>query len=395
MKSTKLVFKGQAQSLPEGQTEPQTALLTLELVPENNEVHVRLLQDDLATDENLQVLQEAWPKGELPSFLAEVPAKVYQLSATEPMFPAFEDLSFEGFEEERQRHEWLLLVLSEKLFQTYRSELDELQDRIEAMDTYDRNIWDELRAFQNKVQEQHKSRNLSNEKNEQLRGQINPLFTRLKELRAEEDSRLQAASSELLDKLNEELGRIETVLYGPNPYLNSVFNDLREVQKSYRAQSLPRSSRNEIWDRIDKAFKFLKEKRAQNQQNAGQADQRLGKRIEGLKEAIARMVQSIERDERDLSFQSRRADSSTANQLEAQLAEVRIKLVKDRVESKNEKLADMRKTLQELEQRLKRSLSRQEKQKPNTETNNQDQEEDLAQAPVGSDDDDDQDESQD
>ena len=100
-----------------------------------------------------------------------------------------------------------------------------------------------------------------------------------------------------------------------------------------------------------RALKLLKEKRAvvtPDQQS------RLTRRMEGLTEAIRKMTQSINRDQRDYDKQVGKLASGRANLLETQLREVRGKLIKDRLDSKQEKLADMTKTMGELEKRMER-----------------------------------------
>lgn len=80
--------------------------------------------------------------------------------------------------------------------------------------------------------------------------------------------------------------------------------------------------------------------------------------MEGLVAAIAKMQDSVDRDQKDLDTMIERNQSGQGSQIEAQLREVRGKLIKERLSSKQEKLTDMKKTLNELEDKQKRFLAK-------------------------------------
>ena len=80
----------------------------------------------------------------------------------------------------------------------------------------------------------------------------------------------------------------------------------------------------------------------------------MNRRIEGLKNAIAKMNQSISRDNKELTTLLDKVNSSNTGQIETQLSELRAKIIKDRINSKNDKLVDMNQTLTDLENKLKR-----------------------------------------
>ena len=91
--------------------------------------------------------------------------------------------------------------------------------------------------------------------------------------------------------------------------LPALFDELKELQRSYREIKLTREHRSKIWERLDATFKVVKEKRfGPNANNESSALDRLNRRYKGLMGAIEKMQKSIARDEHDLSFQQRKKE---------------------------------------------------------------------------------------
>ena len=56
----------------------------------------------------------------------------------------------------RAQAEWHFVVLSAKLYEMYKTELDELKDKIDKLSDYDDKLWAEAKSFWSKVQDQVK-----------------------------------------------------------------------------------------------------------------------------------------------------------------------------------------------------------------------------------------------
>jgi DNA repair exonuclease SbcCD ATPase subunit len=355
---TKLVLWGQKGS----EENAEKVLIAVELNANANCVDTWIFSGEAASEELSDQLMNNWRKGEAVAFPEGLEQIRTELSASGSILPEGYSAADKEDLVKRTQTEWLFIVLSTKLFQTYESELNTLQDKVEKMTKYSKEMWEELKTFQTKIQTQVQEQNLFREHTNILRERLNELFGSLKKLREVEDSAFETAANEVFQKMSNTLNQIDEAVEKNSGDWAKWFDKLKGLQVELKTAKLTREGRNEIWARIDKAFKEVKDRRfggssAQNS-NSGNVETRLQRRIEGLKEAIQKMDNSVSRDQKDYDFLFKKLNNSNATQLEAQLSEVRAKMILERLESKKAKLADMNKTLADLESRLARVLAK-------------------------------------
>lgn len=349
---TKLVLWGHRH---QDDTDTQErVLLAMELNPELNKVKTWLFEGEQATAELAQSLMDKWRQGEAIAFPTGVEFTETALSAGTSLLP-------EGIQAEkkelitRTQTEWIFIVLSTKLFKNYRTELEELQEQIDATTQYSKEQWNRMKNFWEKVQQQVNEQNLFKEHISILRSRTNELFAQLKRMRSAEDAEFETQAKEQYNRLLEKLEPLENQLEIEGVDLQKLFRQLKNLQQEFKTLQLTRSLRSKLWDRIDTAFKVLKKKRAPN----GSPEGRLTRRMEGLKTAIDKMERSIARDQKEMDIQQKKINSGKVTQLETQLRQVRAQLIQERIDSKNKKLLDMHNTMSDLERKHERNLKRQ------------------------------------
>ncbi|MEL6656692.1 MAG: hypothetical protein AAFN81_01795 [Bacteroidota bacterium] len=335
-------------------------LVALELKIEENKVNIYTFSEAAATDEFYQAMMDNWRNDkEEVAFPEGYETLTRELSITEGLLP--DEIKVErGDLIQRAQTEWHFVVLSSKLSQAYRAELQELEERLEGLKDYDKQLWANLKTFWSKVQQQMRDRTLLREHADEIRDRTNKAFDQLKALRSKMDDALRENSKENMARFNEMLEDIEGRIK-ENKQLGRIFDELKRVQKQIRDVAFTKEHRNKMWQRIDTAFKDVKEKRFGERSSGNTQLQRLTSRYNGLLAAIEKMERSIKRDEDDLAFQARKIDR-TDGQLEAQIRQAKVQMIEQRVKSKREKYEDMLRTKTQLEAKIEQARKREEQQ---------------------------------
>ncbi len=338
----------------------EKVLIALELQPDTNKVMLYTFPEALAPEEFVNEMMNTWraDKGTV-EFPEGHGALERPLSVADSLLP--DNLKVErGDVINRAQTEWHFVVLSTKLHKAYQEELAELKERVSRLGSYDNNLWDELKGFWDKVQEQSRDRNLFRDHADNLRDETNALFEDLKKLRSKLQSEFMEVSQQVFDELNEKMDLIDKKIQAGGGKLGAIFDELKNIQRDYRDAKLSNEHRNKVWNRIDAAFKAAKERRFGPAANEGSVAERHERRLQGLNEAIKRMEGNVKRDEDELNFQ-RKKIAATEGQLEAQIREAKIKMVEERLNSKREKLNEMYQTRQQVERQIIQTKDKEER----------------------------------
>ena len=338
-------------------------LVTLELLSADNQITMRIIPEEDATDELYSTLMEKWRENEDVAFPESTLTSTQPLSMADSLLP--EEIKVDKPDIiTKAQAEWPFVVLSEKLYTSYLSDIEAFKERISKVSTFEKGIWEELKSLQGKIQTQFRDRNLQKEHIGDLRNKVNELFGLMKQLRSVQDAEYRELSNVNFDKLTSTLGTIENQISDGEKF-NVVFDALKALQRELKSAKLVREQRNELWERVDAAFKKVKEQKFGPQTTeAGltTALTRVNNRYNGLLSAIDRMNTSILRDKEELKGQLEKIKHSRFdNMLEQQISQAKANMIENRITSKESKLKEMNATRLELESRIKNIKDKEEK----------------------------------
>ena len=328
------------------------------LQSQENRVDGQIIPGEILTQEFENLLANQWRNGEDAQFPEGSIAFQKPLTVTESIVP-------EGYEVDspsllkRSQTEWNFMVMSQKLADLYKQEAEDLKEKIESLTSFDSPTWESLKGFWGKVNEQIREQNLLRDHGNQLRDHSNKLFDQMKELRKKMDNEFKDVSEKNKERLVNAIEEIEQKIES-GLSLQPIFNQLKKIQNDLKKSDLTKGHRRKLWDRIDKGFKAVKKKRygdSDGSETGPDGKSRLEQRYDGLVDVVKRMERSIQRDRNDLNFQKDRINT-TSGQLEAEIRKAKLQMIEVRVNSKEEKLNDMKRTLADLEKRLTKEKDR-------------------------------------
>jgi len=322
--------------------ENEKFLIALELQADTSKVLLHIFPEAIAEEEFVQKMMHEWREGKAEvAFPEGTVTTERELSVTESLLP--DNLKVDRPDlVQRAQTEWHFAVLSGKLYTAYQQELAEFKEKVAKLSSYDNQIFISLRTFWDKVQNQSRERNLYRQHADELRDGINALFEHLKEVRKKVNSEFNEASQNVYNGFSKALEEIEERINTGGAKFNSVFDELKKMQREYHQTRMSNEHRNKLWDRLDAAFKKAKERKFGPEVNAGTIADRHDKRLSGLEDAIKRLEESLFRDDEELAFQRKKVNTSEG-QLEAQIRGAKIKMIEERVNGKRERLEELTK----------------------------------------------------
>lgn len=343
-------------------SENNKVLLALALRAVESKVDVWAFPEEVAPESFYQKMIEEWRLGrELP-----FPDTFTQY---EVPFTSSTELLPDGLKADRSdlmqqaQTEWQFVVLSGRLYESYKDELQFFKDKLDRLDNFDTKVWEELKGFWEKVQVHIHDRVLFRDHGSKLREITNALFEQMKSMRKTLDADFKAASKENVERFMTAITSIEERIKEGRG-LHPIFEELKKLQQSYADAKFTRDDRNKVWQKLDGAFKSVKEKRfgPEAQKANVNTASRVDRRLEGLNAAISKMEKSISHDHHDIQYEQERIAESHG-QLEAQIRQAKLAMIQERINSKQEKLTDMLKTRTDLERRLEQEKKREEARK--------------------------------
>jgi hypothetical protein len=315
------------------------AILAYELVEAEFKINLYVIDKLALGKENLAFLKDNWVKGETFTFGEETTLINPDINE-DSILPAH--IKSEQVGEIRHfQNEWAVQLLTNKLWEVYLNKLSDLKKLSEKLTHYSKDLFEETKGFWEQVLENKRERNISQQRLDEIKADVNEIFEKLKTFRKEESEEFEKASRTALESATQQLDALKKKI-GENANFKTLADEVKQIQYNLRSTRFSKSHETAIRKAFDDTFHLINETRKSYFGNRNES------RIAGLQEVLKKMEGGLNRDQSDLEYFTKKAESPKILSLELQLLKVRIRQIKERIDSKQLKVDDIKKTLEGL-----------------------------------------------
>ncbi|MFN8277757.1 MAG: hypothetical protein U0T84_09750 [Chitinophagales bacterium] len=301
-------------------------------------LELRVVEKKLLDAAQTEALHE-WPETGTFDFPAETVVIMPDLNS-DTILP--DNIKSEKTGEIRHKqNEWAIELVTNKLWEAYLIEMDQLKKRAAELMNYDKSLFDEAKSFWERVLEHKKERNITQEKLDKIKEDVNAIFEKLKTFRKTESAEFEKRSNEVRQEVQTRLEALKAKVTEKANF-KSLHDEIKAIQQEFRQIRLLKSDEGAVRKAFDDAFHFISESRQKYFSGRNEA------RIAGLNDVIQKMEKGLERDRKDLEYFTRKAEHPKIHSLEMQVLKLRIRQINDIIASKEEKLKDIYKTRESL-----------------------------------------------
>ncbi len=317
----------------------QDVILAYELLEAEFKINLYITERKLLTAEQIEFLQKEWITG-APFTFPEGIQLINPDINEDSIVPA--DIKSDKTGEIRHfQNEWAVQLLTNKLWEVYIQRLDELKAKADGLTTYSKDLFEDTKSFWEQVLENKKERNITQSRLDKIKEDVNVIFDKLKTFRKTESEEFEKISKAALEEV---VGKLDAVKKKVTEKANfkDLADEIKKVQQSVRQLRLTKSHDTALRKAFDDAFHYLNETRKSYFSTKNES------RVAGLKEVIGKMEAGLERDRKDLEYFTNKAEKPKIGSLELQLLKVRLRQISETIQSKEEKLKDIYKTMESL-----------------------------------------------
>ncbi|MBK9108947.1 MAG: hypothetical protein IPM92_11440 [Saprospiraceae bacterium] len=146
----------------------QRVLLAISLHAEENKVAIWSIPEASITEDFYNQMMTHWREGSDIQLPENAEHRIIELTMAETILP--DDLKVEKSDViQRAQLEWHFIVLSTKLYKNFKTELEDLGDKIKRLEEYNADLWDELKQFWNNVQQHIFDKNILRDHSDSLK----------------------------------------------------------------------------------------------------------------------------------------------------------------------------------------------------------------------------------
>ncbi|MBK7958148.1 MAG: hypothetical protein IPK03_08495 [Bacteroidetes bacterium] len=204
-------------------------LIALQLDTANFKIILYTFEESAITKDFVNKMLNEWTKGEAVEFPEGTVGKDLELS-DDALLP--ENIKVEGKTGaiRQLQNEWSYVLLTTKLWESFNIELDEIKQKARELKEYSHELFDQCKTYWERALEYRKENDLSQERINQIKEEINNVFDHLKFLRQNAAKERDEVTEKFKAEINEALAAVAKTLESSNIHFKNVMEELKEYR---------------------------------------------------------------------------------------------------------------------------------------------------------------------
>lgn len=320
-------------------------LLAIYLVEEENRVMIHAFPQD-EVDKTLQDQLFAWKNG--APFQFPESEWIWKIDAhSESILPREIRVDKPEFIQ-RAQIDWGKLLMSSKLFKVFKEEIVLHKTLVSSSPDFNQEYWTKTQELWSKYAENRKTRDLTWEQTELLKAEVDETFDILKAQKKKSYDKQKSATQEFAKKIESQLGKLKSQSIYPEEW-PKIYEGLKSIQSELKTSPLPFFSKKPLFNKIDEIYQSLK-----SYKNT-QSNTHTKERLENLNRILSKIQNSLEKDKESKALQEEKLQHYIKNNNSNNEWGGLLQIVQSRIDEKEAKVADIQKTIRQLEKKLKES----------------------------------------
>jgi len=202
-------------------------ILAYELVEAEFKINLFVIDKAALGKEKLAILKDSWVNGEAFSFGEETTLINPDINE-DSILPAHIKSEQVG-QIRHHQNEWAVQLLTNKLWEVYINKLNDLKKLAEKLTHYSKDLFEETKSFWEQVLENKKERNISQQRLDEIKADVNEIFDKLKTFRKEESEEFEKASRAALESATQQLDALKKKI-GENANFKTLSDEVKQIE---------------------------------------------------------------------------------------------------------------------------------------------------------------------
>lgn len=317
-------------------------LLAIYLVEEENQVRIHAFPKEIV-DKDLQDQLFAWKNGAPFNFPEN--DLIWIIDAySDSILPR--DIRVDKPEFiQRAQLAWGKLLMSSKLFKVCKEEIVFHKTLVSSTLEFKQEQWDKTQELWLKYSEMLKNQDIVWEQAELLKAEVNETFDFLKAHKKKAYDKEKSQVKVISKKFLKEIDDLKTQLIYPEEW-PQIHEKLKALQAELKTSAIRYQEKKPLFEKIDEIYLALKSyKKTQNITHTKD-------RLENLRRILKGLDTSLEKDKESMSSQKEKLAHYTKGKNSGSEWGGLLQIIQNRIDEKEAKVADIKKTIQQLESKI-------------------------------------------